>query len=272
MILEIVESFKQYLEVKYPSHLPQYTGRLNGEQFGARAEAVMYSALRQECEEVLIAESPSHGGLDFLCTVDEREFLVEVTALAPDVVSERSSLYPDDPVGSFSLLTHTLRNRVSRKTRQMAGSAVPRVLAIATEHDWGGVLLGPLGAQSLLASDLQIAVPVGGAEADHMSATNLADSAFFRPGEGGVESCRRSVSAVLLVAIGGGKCEMVGVLHPDPVHPFAYGLFPQVPFVRLVDWPIEEGEFEIEWVVSRPTPAQINPGVVRFNDEELRAI
>jgi hypothetical protein len=56
--------------------------------------------------------------------------------------------------------------------------------------------------------------------------------------------------AILLVAISGIQADLVGLLHPEPGIPFAPSLFPQVPYLRVKNWPIVDGRIEIEWSIT----------------------
>ena len=255
MIDQTVKSYQQYLEVKHPALFSQYNSRLCRQPEGARAEAVVHSALRQVCDSVTIAEDPSHGGPDFLCALAGSSFVTEVTAVAPDVVKDRSSFAPCD-AGSFSFITHTLRNRISDKSPQLAHETMPRVLVIASEHAGSNILLGPRAAEYLMAGDLNISIPFDGQGKEPSQATQLSDSAFFRFNKtsGDVESCRRSVSAVLLVSIYDGTCGVVGVLHPDPAVVFVQDLLPNVPYLSLRHWPVQNRSVEMEWTTYPPDP------------------
>jgi hypothetical protein len=86
--------------------------------------------------------------------------------------------------------------------------------------------------------------------------TNLRRSVFFAPGETGnqIVARRRSVSAVLLVALSDFQSGVVGLLHPDPVEKLNIERFRELPFLRLTKWPIVDGAITTEWIVSAPEP------------------
>jgi len=276
LIAEIVESYKIYLEVKYPAHHKNFVTRYEEHPESARAEAALFSVLRSLCETVKIAEDISTGGADFLCQVEDSEFLVEVTSLGTVSVAKQSGMAhevpPSGTSGSFGMITHMLRTKASSKAAQLSDAPIPRVLAIATEHQGGNALLGPIAAEFLLTSDSMIKVPITNSVNDIGLVTDLKDSVFFRFKNGGVESCRRSISAILLVNITYDRCFSVGILHPDPVHSFPIKLMPTVPFVRLKKWPPKDNEVGTEWIVEHPKSAEFLYHPIKIRDEELRTI
>jgi len=87
-----------------------------------------------------------------------------------------------------------------------------------------------------------------------------------------LESCRRSISAILLISIYSDKALIIGILHPDPEIEFAMDLLPTVPFLRMRKWPPENNLIETEWVIRRPRPGEFRHRKVEFKDEELKSI
>ncbi len=64
---EIIDSYKLFLEVNYPGHFQSYCCRLKSQFESAKAEAVSFSFLRSNFDDVQVAEEISTGGADFLC-------------------------------------------------------------------------------------------------------------------------------------------------------------------------------------------------------------
>jgi hypothetical protein len=122
----------------------------------------------------------------------------------------------------------------------------------------------------MLTSDTKIEVPINKPISKVGLATDLKDSVFFRLKNGVLESCRRSISAIFLVHIQADKCGMFGILHPDPAYQFPISLFPELPFIRLKNWPPENNQIETEWVIDSPPRAAFFHQTVIFKDEELR--
>ena len=277
LIAKTVESYKDFLQVKYPSHYTFFCRRLSSHPESARAEAVTFSLFRSACEDVKIAEDIVTGGADFLCTAKDTEFIVEVTCLEGEAVAAQSGWPNEAPEGvtggSFGMITHMLRTKASEKASQLSGYKMSRILAITTEHVAADVLLGPYGAETFLTSDTKITVPIGEPIKGkvHLT-TDLKDSVFFRVKNGVVESCRRSISAILLSSIIGDKSLVVGILHPNPQYQFPIKLLPSVPFLRMQKWPPENHVIETEWVIHSPKLAEFYHYEVVFKDRELRNI
>jgi hypothetical protein len=272
----LIESYKTFLEVKYPSHYRKFCSQLRESPEGAKSEAVLFSLMRSEFDEIKIAENISSGGPDFLCASDGAEFILEVTSLKADAVSNQSG-WPNTvsdsiTVGSFAMITHMLRTKASGKAAQVSDYPMPRVLAITCEHIGSDFLIGPHGAETLLTSDTKIAIPIGEPLGETHLTTDLKDSVFFKINNGKVESCRNSISAILLVSLFADKSLIVGVLHPDPEYMFSIDLFPSVPFLRLRNWPPESGHIETEWVIRKPRPADFYHREVKLTDDELPSI
>jgi hypothetical protein len=170
------------------------------------------------------------------------------------------------------MITHKLRTKASRKTPQLSDHSFPRILVITCEHVAADVLLGPGGAEALLTSDTKIAVPIG-KQIDKVGiVTDLKNSVFFRSVNGELESCRRSISAILLISILADKSLVTGILHPDPNYKFPIKLLPSVPFLRMKKWPPENNIIEIDWLIYEPKAKEFYHRKVEFKDEELRSL
>lgn len=272
----VIESYKTFLEVKYPSHHGKFCSLLRDSPESAKAEAILFSLMRFEFKEIKIAENVSSGGADFLCISDRDEFILEVTSLKAEAVAIQSgwvnTLSDSNTAGSFAMITHMLRTKASGKAAQVSDYPMPRVLAITCEHIGADFLIGPHGAETLLTSDTKIAVPIGEPLRETHLITDLKDSVFFKFKNGKAESCRRSISAILLLSLFADKSLIVGVLHPDPKYRFSIDLLPSVPFLRLRNWFPEGGHIETEWVIRKPRPADFYYREVKLTDDELRSI
>ncbi len=273
---EVIESYKAFLEVKYPSHFQSYCNRLKINPKGPKAEAITFMFLRSNFDDVNLAEDISTGGVDFLCKANDVEFIVEVTCLEAEAVAAQSGMKNEvsqnGSGGSFSMITHKLRTKASSKAAQLSGRGVPRILAITCEHFAADFLLGPHGAETLLTSDIKIEVTIGKPNAKVNLITDLKDSVFFRSKNGELESCRRSISAILLFSIFSDKSLIVGILHPDPEYKFPIKLLPSIPFLRMKKWPPENNMIETEWVIYKPKAEEFYHRKVKLKDKELRSI
>jgi hypothetical protein len=277
-VSEVVEGYKDFLMVKYPSHHVPFCNRLRNNPGSARAEAVTFSLLRPVVDEITIAEDVVEGGPDFLCSNGDAKFIVEVTSLEGEAVAAQSgwpnAIPEDGSGGSFGMITHTLRTKASEKASQLSGYEMARVLVITCEHIAADVLLGPLGAEMFLTSETKIAVPISTRESIdekvHLT-TDLKDSVFFRFKNGLVEPCRQSISVIILLSVFGDDCLAVGILHPNPKHVFSIGLLPSVPFLRMKRWPPENHSIETEWVIHSPRPTEFYHRKVVLTERELRS-
>ncbi len=271
----VIDSYKEFLEVKYRSHYGNYCRRFKDNPEAGRAEAVMFSLLRNTVAQVKVHEDAGTGGVDFLCVSDGNQFVVEVTCLEAGSVATQSG-WPNEIVdgggGWFGMITHMLRTKTSSKASQLSGYAMPRLLAITSEHVAADFLLGPRGAEALLTSDTKIKVPIGKPIDTIGVATDLKDSVFFRFKNGDIEPCKKSISAILLVTILADRSLVVGVLHPDPAYRFPISLLPSVPFLRLKEWPPKDYHLETEWIIRKPKPGDFLHQNVVIKDEELRTI
>jgi len=279
MIEETIESYKTFLSVKYPSHYKLYSNRLGNKPEGARAEAVVFSWLRTQFQDVTVGEDLVAGGADFLCVSENSKIIVEVTCAECEAVANQSGWPNGVPEngsgGSFGLITHMLRTKASEKASQLSGYEMPRVLTITCEHIASDVLLGTLGAEMFLTSDTKIAVPRATGEPTDEKAyltTDLKDSVFYRFNNGIIEPCRQSISVIFLISIFADKLFVVGILHPHPQHVFPISLLPSVPFLRMKNWPSENNGIETEWVVHSPKPTAFYHQTVFFKDKELKSI
>ena len=189
----VIDTFKTFIEVKYPSYYKRFCQHLKDNPQSATAEAVVFSLMRSIFENVIIGEDVSSGGADFHCTSGDKQFITEVTCQSgwENTVPEQCS------AGWFRMITHKLRTKASSKARQVSDYVIPRILAITTEHIGADCLIGPYGAESLMTSDVQIEVPIGDPIGKTNLVSDLKDSVFFRIKDGKFESCRRSISAIV---------------------------------------------------------------------------
>jgi len=232
--------------------------------------------LRPIFDDVIVSEDVSTGGADFLCKSNKYEFITEVTCLEAEAVAAQSGWENKVPqngsAGWFGMITHMLRTKASSKAAQLSGHSMPRILAITSEHIAADVLLGPHGAETLLTSDTKISVPIGNSINKTELVADLKDSVFFRFRNNTIESCRRSISTILLISIFSDKSLMVGILHPDPNFVFPIKLLPSVPFLRMKKWPPENHNIETEWTIYSPKADEYYHRRIEFRDKELRSI
>lgn len=258
-LAEVAQAYAEYLRIKHPSYHKKFETLLTVDREAALGEAVIFSLLKTYFHaSPQPLDEPGTGGVDFVCHKGRpEEFVVEVTSLKPEAVAAQSGIpvtVDDRAGGAFEMTTNQLFATVKGKADQLGDYDCPRVLAITSTHYASSFLLGPSGAEFLLTSEPNITYPVAGSGAEVTMTTNLRRSVFFAPrGEGNqIVSRRRSVSAVLLVALADNQSSVVGILHPDPAKKLRIEHFRNVPFLRLARWTIEAGAINTEWVISCP--------------------
>jgi len=209
------------------------------------------------------------GGADFICSQNfgpifarreptpESMFIVEATSLDPDAVSRNTSIpneVPEDRTGgAFSLLTRSVFAKAKDKATQLAGYDMPRVLAIASSHEGIGAVFNSGAAVNILISDYHWRQEIGSDNFDPNRYVDLANSVFMKPGKDGtIEAARKSISAILLIAVHGDQSVVHGILHPAPAKPLPIEFLPKVPFLRIAKWPILDGRIFTEWVIADP--------------------
>jgi hypothetical protein len=252
-------SYKSYIKSKYPERIKVFRAIEKNNPESARAEAVVHSLLESNEVEVTINENPSTGGADLSCENFGHKFLVEVTSFESSTVTKKSNIPDEDPDGIkahvFSYITSLLQKKAIAKVEQLADEPHPRILAICSEHIANSVLFNKFATKELMTGNTKIKVELNKPSAPHKNITELESSVFIRKdSEGKIESCRRSISAILLVQVINDSCRVYGLLHPDPKVEFRYELLPRIPFIRFSTWPVKKNQIFCEWIIEDPDP------------------
>lgn len=265
-----MDLYAEHLKANYPTHLTPFNQRRAQDREAALAEAIVFGMLKGFGVRPKINEVVGTGGADFICSANfgssilglreptpESMFIVEATSLDPDAVSRNTSIPNEAPEeisgGAFSLLTRSVFAKAKDKATQLAGYDMPRVLAIASSHEGVGAVFNSGAALNILVSDYHWRQDIGSNTFDPNRYINLANSVFVKPGPNGtIEAARKSISAILLVAVHGDQSIVHGILHPEPVKPLPIEFFPKVPFLRIAKWPILDGRIFTEWVIADP--------------------
>lgn len=271
--------YSDALQVKAPEHLKKFEERRHDQPEAAEAEAIVFSLLRESLDlNPKPAEDLSSGGPDFFCEPTKGSpCFVEVKAILTST-AERHSDLPTELSGAqaFSMLTAVISQAAQQKTKQLEGLEVAGVLAIVAQHGMADVLFSSLAAKKLLTGKTQISVPIGEREGEPIGeVTHLENSAFCRHSrEGGIEPCRQTISAVLLVSIPGAHATVVGALHPKPLVELDFETFMPIPFAYLKPWPLKVGDrLEIHWrrpPRDEPEPERFLIIPPRLTEAELR--
>jgi len=257
---QIIDSYKTFLKANNPFRYASYINLLKQNIESAKSEAVMFSIMKPIFHEVNIFENMSSGGPDFICNSNTNSFVLEVTHLESKSVASQSGINITTPVdgsvNSISMITHMLRKKISSKADQISNYSMPRILAITCEHYLSDSFLGVIGAESLLTSDSKICFSSNKQIDETSLSTDLKNSIFIRLKNGILESCRRSISAILLINLSDAyKSSIVGILHYDPIYSFSTNMLPTVPFLRIKKWPPINKYIELEWSIDIPIAA-----------------
>jgi hypothetical protein len=167
------------------------------------------------------------------------------------------------------MITPNLWYKTKNKAAQLGGHEIARVHAICLTHIGADVLLGTLAAQWLMTSQPKLSVPIGVPITTIGEITDLSKSAFLSIRDDAIVAERKSISAILLIAIFENELHAVGMLHPEPAVAFNYRTFIELPFLRI-DWPVKDGNLITEWVMAKPTPRVDRHIPMSLNYEELR--
>lgn len=261
----IVENYKIFLEKSFPEQFKLFLSRQKNSPDSAKFEAVMFSIMQNLGQNPTVNESTSDGGMDFSCGQNpDKKFYLEATHIDKEKTTHHSGL-PDNSeyVGSFSNITEFLRRKISGKTMQMSGQKLPRILAVGSFHTWSSTLLGEFSAETLLTSEQKITVKINTNES--FLSTDLGDSIFFRKFKNNsIEPARQSISAILFAACYKYSCHLVGILHPEPAEKLDPAFLPEIPFVRVKEWPLVTSKLDIEWIQGCKIVTNVEPKVVSY--------
>jgi hypothetical protein len=265
---EVIQSYADYLLVKDRRSHDRFEKVRTADRESVLAEAIVFSILQSMNLRPEVHDQVGTGGADFLCggSSPETKVIVEATTLNPDAITKRSNL-PNTPPehlrgGPFGLVTRNICNKAKAKNEQLAGYAMPRVLAIASGHEGIAAVFNAATATYALVSEPHWR---GGLDGEF---TDLRDAVFFRPGEDEttIVACRKNISAILLIAVYGDQSQVYGILHPEPEYSLNFRLFQKVPFVRLASWPVTGGRLSTEWVMGEVDGYSASHSKVRLPD------
>lgn len=251
---DFVEDYEHFMSIHYPQHVKPYRDRLKRKESreGAQSEAVVFPFLKSHYGHVQIEEDTTIGGADFRCKTTDIDFVVEVTCLGSKFVTSQTGL-PNEigPSGPYDMIANRkIHQRASEKANQIKRYKCPAVLILTSMHAYAPAVLNTESASQLLRGEkiIEISHNYLGKTSSIKDVSNQTDSTFFRWKNGRMESCRRSISAVLLLIISGANVDVIGIVHPDPYYEFPMKLLPSVPFGRLTDWSSDQDRIHIEWI------------------------
>ena len=243
-VSNLVDEFKHFLDVNHPEHSNAFSQR---HPEAARAEAVVFSFFKQNGYDIRVEETPYVGGVDFRVLTENSEFVVEVTSISQNTVTERSGVPTKLTSGEgYHSDRYAVANRIRQEAfdqaSQMSGYDCPAILVITSEHpEYADILkdkVTEFNPRMFMTGAPEIEMEYN--TETHASrivgnATRLKESLFFRFNKKGrIEFCREQMSAVLLFYIHEKYGVLiVGLLHPKPHYQFSHEILPSVRFVAL---------------------------------------
>lgn len=260
MIQEVVNGYQEYLKLNCSEqHQKSFNDLLTkNHEEAAISEAVVFNWLCQNNLNPGVEENKSTGGMDFICSYNKKdEFVVEVTCLKREELAMSTGLSVKK-FGGFRMPTKEIRTRISNKAKKLSGYEMPRVLAITSLHDAAPILLNSqIIPGFFLVSGWKLNVPIGNSDEDFHLSTDLQEAIFFRfkGNSTEIEYCRESVSAVLLISITGNGLCATGYLHPKPTYSLNAKFLSAVPFLKVKNNLIRDGEILTEWINAAPYSA-----------------
>jgi len=274
----MLNSYSEYLLHGHSKNAKRFDETRTSDREAAMAEAVVFGLLQGFNVDPHINDEVKTGGADFICCASrgplvkrlpEDRFVVEATSLSPDAVTDRSKIsneLPDEISGGvFGLVMGNICNKAKDKATQLGGYPMPRVLAIVSSHAGIAALFNQATATWSLVSDPHWRQGIGSSAIDTAEYTDLEKSVFMKPGPNGtIVACRKSISAILMMAVHRNKSEVWGILHPEPAFPLNIAFLPDVPFVRVAQWPVVNGKILTEWVVASPSGYSAHHFPIRF--------
>ena len=264
---KVLDWYSEHLRTKHPKNSKRFERARKSELEAAIAEAVTFHLLTYMGVHPEINEQVGTGGADFICCASrtpfskrlpQNQFVVEATSFDQDAVSTRSRIPKVIPAGisggAIGLLTQNICNKATKKNKQLKGYAMPRVLAIVSSHPGSAVLFNSATAKWALVSEEHFIHRIGSPVADPTNYTDLKNSVFIKLGPDGqsIVPCRKEISAILLIRVDGVASEVFGIVHPEPEYPLNLEFLPNLPFVRIAQWPVLDGRIVVDWVITHP--------------------
>jgi hypothetical protein len=256
---DIIKSHIEWLKNYNKKRVEKWKDLLNSNPEAAICEACVRDSFARYVDEIQPNEDLSYGGPDFLCSLCNQYFYVEVTCISIESATEATGLPHPPPRNSEAAYRNTLTEKILgelvNKTKQCSGRDHPCVLAIGTLHSRAGRhFVSEHDAKEVLTGTTHIRAKVnlktGEMIAEPHNSTDLHDSSFIRfakPEPISIEEARKTISAVLLYSLCHNPYQVIGLLHPKPNKPFPRELLSEIKFGKLKD-DYDERKLEVEWI------------------------
>lgn len=235
---ELVAEHRQWLGRFDPRRGKQWDDMLQADPEAAMSEARVRLLLEQNGNQVEPNQDLNDRGKspDFICRRDGKTFYVEATSISIASATDKTGL-AHIPVPrkaqSYAPLNNAIFAECCNKTPQCAGLAHPCLVVVCTFHYQASVLCvrddhlsGLLTGEPLITWDMDLRV--GRAVGDPYQSTQLRSATFLKPDDGQPVWARLPISGVLVCGFGCDPPSVLGVLHPEPKHPFDPTLLPSV--------------------------------------------
>ncbi|MCI0641974.1 MAG: DUF433 domain-containing protein [Gemmataceae bacterium] len=235
---ELEAEHRKWLSLFDPQHLRNWETDHADHYESAMAEAGVRQLLQQH--NVIAQPNPDLSTArrrpDFLCSASEVNFFVEVACITIEKAIEETGL-PHPPrrsTGGFRNLNDAIWSAVKKKADQCGNLPYPALIAVGTFHSYAAQLsFSKSMLDMLLTGEVNWSRRVDthtSSVGDAQLTTDLRSALFFTPGQS--MPIRSSISGLLLCTLGNEQ-NMMGVLHPNPTHPFPPRILPDVSFCEV---------------------------------------
>ena len=251
--------YGRWLNAQNSNSAKRWSKQVDAGQEGAIAEAVVFSWLVDRVDQIAHGDPPGVSAPDFVCTVGDQRFYLEVTNISESSVENRTGLKDEKKgFGFYRPLTGAITSAVGDKAGQFKSFDfdAPFVVFVSTlQFSASCACVERSHLEDLLTGSQHIAwdfdSSTGEAVGEPRAATKLRDSVFVRFPKivgAGIQAARRHVSAVVVGGFGVAPPSppVYGVLHPEPLFQFNSAVLPEVPFGTLYPWP-SKGHFAVRW-------------------------
>jgi hypothetical protein len=242
---DLTNGHRQWLAQFNPAHGDEWEKLLKNDVEAAICEAAFREFLEKHKVHVTPNQTRSSSGRipDFYCVKDEQGFYVDATCIKIETAVKKTGINyePKRELTPFNLraMTQLVQSECSGKASQFADLDAPGLLAIGTFHSF--VAIGHFckgRADDILTGDIQfvrtVNLSTGQLETPTYERTQLNHAAFLRPDKSQqIGYARSSISGILLCGLGTLPGQCVGLLHQNPVRPFARSLLPQIEFCEV---------------------------------------
>lgn len=235
----LADEHRQWLSAFDPQYLANWEKLLNADDESAMTEA----SVRRMLEYYGVSVEPnedltgSQQSLDFRCFVNCSKFYVEVTRISIDKATQKTGI-SQEPSGftPFQSLNNAIFQACIGKAKQCSSADAPVLLAIGTWHSFAAMASFQKPWLNMLLTGKtgmtwNIDTATGEQVGETFQSTELHSATFLKPDSSEeIGLARSSISGLILFGAGLSPPKVMGVLHPNPTHPFDPSTFPKIEF------------------------------------------